>query len=96
MNERLRKLKEAVEHAHGCEAEHTVTLPVLERFQGQTIWEGVVSEFALTGHPKAKRCYAWSYEQGTETHYTTVLELPPVTGPHSAVQVSIAAQARHG
>ena len=95
MIERVQKLKEAVEAAHSCEAVYVVSVPVCERFQGQTIWEGVVTEFTLHGHPKAKRCYAWSYEQGSETHYTTVLELPPITGPHSAVLIAVAEQARN-
>jgi hypothetical protein len=47
------------------------------------------------GHPKAQICYAWSYyDDKGETQYTTVLELPPVDSPESAVKVAIAASAR--
>jgi hypothetical protein len=41
-----------------------------------------------------KRCYAWSFLEN-ETQYTTVLEIPPVNSPESAVKVAIAAKALH-
>jgi hypothetical protein len=40
------------------------TVPVIERFQGQTVWEGEVGVFDLSGHPKASRGDAWAYDQG--------------------------------
>ena len=36
-------------------------------FGDKTVWEGVVESFAITGHPKAKRCYAWSFLDGKPT-----------------------------
>ena len=62
--------------------------------EGETVCEGVVKSFSIKGHPCATRCYAWSYDLGAETHYTTVLELPPVESARSAVQVAIAAEAK--
>jgi hypothetical protein len=44
--------------------------------------------------PKAKRCYAWSFDDGKQTRSVTVLELPPVDSPETAVKVAIAAKAR--
>jgi hypothetical protein len=44
--------------------------------------------------PKAKRCYAWSAVENGEPKYTTVLEIPPVDSPESAVKVAIAAKAK--
>ncbi len=32
---------------------------MVERFQGETVWEGEVLIFALQGHPEATTCYAW-------------------------------------
>src|SRR5580658_8752950 len=61
-----------------------------EKLRNQTVWEGVVESFALTGHPKAKRCYAWSYQDNGETQYVNVLEIPPVISPKTAVQAAIA------
>jgi hypothetical protein len=60
---------------------------------GQSVaWEGVVEVFNLTGHPKAKRCYAWSYQGNKEEQFVTVLEIPPVVSPQTAVRASIAAR----
>lgn len=75
---------------HECDALHTASVPVHEVFQGQTAWEGVVEVFDLIGHPKAKRCYAWTY--GEPEEFITVLEIPPVTDAQSAVKVGVAHQ----
>ena len=47
--------------------------------------------FELTGHPHAKRCYAWSYIDKGEPQYVTVLERPPVDSAETAVQAAIVA-----
>lgn len=94
MTERIQRLKEAVEKTHKVKAEHEGSSAINETFKGNTAWEGVVESFVIEGHHMAKRCYAWSYEVGQETHYTTVLEIPPVTGPRSAVQTALVAAAR--
>ena len=44
--------------------ETAVKVPVHEVFNGQTVWHGDVEVFDLTGHPKAKRAYAWSHLDG--------------------------------
>jgi hypothetical protein len=62
----------------------------MEQFRGQTVWDGVVEVFNLTGHPRAKRCYGWTFIENDEPHYVTVLELPPVDSPHAAVRAAIA------
>ena len=67
-------------------------MPVHEVFQGKTAWQGVVEVFDLTGHPKAKRTYAWSHLDGDKdqsTRYVAVLEIPPVESPQTAVRASI-------
>jgi hypothetical protein len=94
MSERIDKLKGAIETMHHCTASHVASEPVIELFNGEVAWDGVVETFELGGHPKAKRCHAWSYEEGGETQFVTVLELPPVDSAESAVKVAIAAQAR--
>jgi len=86
-------LKEAIKKLHGCEAEHVGSVPVHEVFQGKTIWNGTVEVFTLNGHPKAKRCYAWSHAHGEkdeERRYVAVLEISPVESAISAVRVAIA------
>ena len=94
MSERVERLKSAVELAHHCVARHLGSEEVSDLFRGEVAWDAVVATFALEGHPKAKRCYAWSFIEDGETHYTTMLEIPPVDSPESAVRVSIATQGR--
>ena len=94
MSERIEKLKQAIETVHHCTATHVRSETVIDLFQAEVAWDAVVSTFDLQGHPKAKRCYAWSYIEDGETHCTTVLEIPPVDSPESAVQAAIAAKAQ--
>ena len=70
------------------------TSPVTEYFEGKLAWTGEVETFEIDGHPKARRCHAWSYEENSETQYVTVLEIPPVDSPSSAVTIAIAAKSR--
>jgi hypothetical protein len=90
MSKRIENLRAAIETMHRCKAAHERSAMVVERFKKQIVWEGVVESFALTGHPKAKRCYAWSYQDNGETQYVNVLEIPPVESPKTAVQAAIA------
>ena len=86
-----------VEHLHKCSARHCDTKPVTEVFQGRTIWQGDVEVFDLTGHPKAKRAYGWSHAHGkddADERFVTVLEIPPVESPETAVKVAIAAEVK--
>jgi hypothetical protein len=91
---RIAKIKDAIETMHRCTAHHVASEPVIELFNGEVAWDGVVETFELGGHPKAKRCYAWSYMERSDTQYVTVLELPPVDSAETAVKVVIAAAAK--
>jgi hypothetical protein len=92
--EYIDRLRLTVEHLHNCSALHAGSLPVKEVFSGQTVWEGDVEVFNLVGHPKAKRCYGWSF--GEPEEFITILELPPVDSPETAVKVAVAYQVRKG
>lgn len=91
MSERIEKLRDAVQVMHRCLAIHAESVPVREMFGQKVVWEGVVEAFTITGHPKAKRCYAWSYHDGKEDQFTTVLEIPPVKDAQTAVRAAIVA-----
>ena len=95
MNYRER-LARAIKATHGVSAAlYLRTVPVKEVFQGKTAWEGDVEVFAITGHKKATRCYAWGYEvKKDDWEIIAVLEIPPVDSPQAAVKVAIAAHAR--
>ena len=94
MSERIENLREAVETMHKCKARHVESKPVIELFRGEVAWDGVVEAFELTGHPHAKRCYAWSYMDKGEPQYVTVLEIPPVDSAEIAVKIAIVAQGK--
>ena len=61
-----------------------------EVFRGETVWKGDVEVYTLRGHPKAQRCYGWSY--GEPEKFITILEIPPVTDAASAVKVGVSYQ----
>jgi hypothetical protein len=79
---------------HGCGVLHLETVPVIECFQGETVWEGDVEVFDLIGHPKAKKGYAWAYDKAKGSEIVCVLELPPVISPRTAVQAAIVGKMR--
>ncbi len=88
-------LREAIWHMHHCGSVWVESVPVRETFQGQVVWEGEVQVFDMTGHPAARRCYAWSHAtEGTKRRFYAVLHAPPVDSPIAAVRASIVADAR--
>lgn len=94
-SEYIERLQMVIRHLHKCESAHLETVPVKETFRGETVWEGEVEVFSVSGHPRAVKCYAWSASQGKpDEKFTAVLELPPVKSALDAVRVSIVAQNR--
>jgi hypothetical protein len=93
----IEELQEVIRKMHGAESTHVETVPVVETFNGQTIWEGEVEVFDLQDHPTASRVYAWSHDRDDPEHperHVTVLQLPPAITPRRAVQASIASDYR--
>jgi hypothetical protein len=90
----LEELQNAIRAVHGCESVFVSTSKVRGFLENRLAWQGEVETFELIGHPRAKRCYAWAYEENGQLLTTAVLELPPVDSPASAVDVAIAAKAR--
>ena len=88
----IEELKDVIHKLHGVHSSHVESVPVKESFQGKTVWDGVVEVFDLTGHPKANRIYAWSHDTDDPANpkrYVTVLHIPPVISPQTAVQAAI-------
>jgi hypothetical protein len=81
-----------VEQLHKCKAHHVESVPITETFLGETVWQGKVEVFSLVGHPKAQRCYGWSYDEPEQ--FITILELPPVKSAHDAAKVGVAYQVK--
>jgi len=92
----MKELQRIIRELHGCESTYVESVPVREVFNKIPIWEGTVEVFDLKGHPKATRCYAWSYKDGSKTRTVTVLNIPPVDSPQTAVKVASANEARRG
>ena len=92
MSERIDKLREAVETMHKCKARHVSSEPTIELFRCEVAWDGVVETFDLEGHPKAKRCYAWSFVENGEPKYTTALEFSPSIRPRAPSQLRLRAR----
>ena len=94
MNASIIQLRNAVQTRHRCKAEHVKSVPVIEMFWHKVAWDGVVEVFRLSGHTKAKRCYAWSFTEAKETRFVTVLEIPPVESAQTAVRAAIASEVK--
>lgn len=94
----LRALVDAVENLHRVKASFVRSIKVQERFQGATVWRGLVSLFELTGHPTASLCYAWSsaVEGSNKRRFYAVLKIPPVDSPEAAVRAAIVADHKAG
>lgn len=88
-------LRAAIKRLHGCDSTHVRTEKVAELHGAIPVWAGEVEVFDLTGHPKAKRAYAWSFEndKGKKEH-VAVLELPPVMNAQTAVQAYLISLSR--
>ena len=92
------ELKKAVKQMHHCNTRLIQSVPVREKFERETVWEGVVHVFALTGHPTAAQAYAWSspIEGSDKRRFFAVLHVPPITSPVDAVRAAIVAEQRDG
>lgn len=95
----IEEIKAVLFNLHNVDAAtHVETVPVFEEFQGEPVWEGEVEVFDIE-HPKAKRAYGWGHSAGEDDEsrrYVTVLEIPPVDSPQTAVRASIVSDFKQG
>jgi hypothetical protein len=97
-NAYIQELGEVIHKLHGGTATHHESVPVKEVFQGQTVWDGVVEVFNLKGHPKTHRAYAWSHQTDdpkNPVRHVTVLHIPPVVSPLTAVRAALMQEYRN-
>lgn len=92
--EYLEELQDAIRRLHGVESEYVETVPIVEEFEGRTMWEGDVSVFKVIGHPQTDTAYAWRDYQAGKKRYVAVLQLPPVDSPQLAVRAAVVASIR--
>ena len=89
------ELAGAILRMHGAHAKHVESVPVLETYRGQVVWDGVVEVYDLVGHPTAKRAYAWAHEGDSGgRRFVAVLHAPPIDSPLKAVQAAIVQEHR--
>jgi hypothetical protein len=94
----LDELKAAIHKLHGARATHRESVPVKKVFKGETVWDGIVEVFDLHGHSKANTAYAWLHDTGDPekpAQHVTVLHVPPVVSPLTAVQAFILQEIRN-
>ncbi len=95
----IQGLKDTIRDLHGVEAKHIESVPVTEVFEGRTIWDGLVEIFELDGHPMATHAYAWAHDTDDPRkpkRHVTVLRIPPVESPETAVRAAIVQEFRLG
>ena len=88
----IEELQEVIRKLHGVESRHLRSVPVTEKFEGKTVWDGIVEVFELAEHETAKLVYAWSHETDDPANprrHVTVLHLGPVMSPETAVRAAI-------
>ncbi len=94
----LEELRDVIRRVHGAEATHVESVAVKETFKGETVWEGIVEVFDLTGHATAHRVYAWAHETDNPDkpiRHVTVLHLHPIKSAQDAVRAAIMQEARN-
>lgn len=70
---------------------------VTEIHHGQTVWDGIVEVFDLSGHPKGNRIYAGADKTDDPVdpkRHVTVLHIPPVKFPETAIRAAIVQESR--
>ena len=92
MTERILSIKCAVEKNIGGTARHVASTAVIEIFEGDLIWEGVVETFEVTCNPNVKRCYGFTYREDDSLGYATIAETDEVNSPKMAVKAFIASR----
>ena len=94
----IEELQAAIRELHGVESEHIASVPVKETFKEETVWDGVVEVFSLADHPKTDTVYAWLHDTGDPKNpvkRVTVLHVPPVVSPLTAVRAFIVQEFRN-
>ena len=86
-----RQMQAGIRQMHRCDSQHVASFAVRKVSGSRTVWVGKVDEFELIDCRTAKSCYAWYYREWNRTQTFSVLKIPPVHSPQSAVQLALAA-----
>jgi hypothetical protein len=94
----LQELREVIHNLHGAEAIYVQSAFVRETHNGEILLDGVVEVFDLVGHPQSNRIHVWSHDTDDPEHprrHITVLHIPPVVSPQTAVQAVILQESKN-
>ena len=92
MTDRILNIKCAVEKSTGGIARHIASTGVIEVFENNLLWEGVVETFEIACNPTTKRCYGFAYREDETLQYATIAETDEVNSPKMAVKAFIASR----
>lgn len=87
-------LQDEISAIHGCKSNYCRTVHIRESVDGGPVWDGFVKVFDLSGHAEAECCYAWTERVEGRLQITTILSLPPIDSPESAVRAVLAGSDR--
>jgi hypothetical protein len=93
MNATLEKIQRAVEKTAGGAVSHLESRPVVETFQGNVIWKGIVEVFTVS-NPPPEKAYGWIVAAQGSPDYVAVLGTPPINAPLDAVRAWIVSQSK--
>ena len=86
----IESFQRAILATHKCQSDLRERVFVREVFEDETVWEGEVLVFDLTGHRHSITCYAWSVNR----RITAVLAEGLVDSPQAAVRAATVAERR--
>jgi hypothetical protein len=95
MNATREELQRAIEKTVGGAVSHAETVSVIESFQGQVIWKGMVDVFKVN-NPPPEKAYGWIVAAETAPDFVTVLGVHPINTPLDAVRAWIVAGSEKG
>ena len=93
MSALIDKITRAVERTVNGPVTHRESVPIVETFRGQTVWEGVVEVFDVATPPPAL-AYGWAVEGDGGPQYIAVKGEPPADSPLAAVRVWLVSQSK--
>ena len=94
----LKAIQKAIKKLYGCGSKHLESVPITEKTGDIVVWSGIVEVFELKNHPKAQICYGWGHHTDTKnikSRYVTVLGIPPIDSPITAVRASIISDSKN-
>ena len=84
--QQLNALQQAIRMRHGCASTYSQTRYGRASDGEVNSRDRIIYVFRLIDHPQAKCCYAWKQDGAAGTALVTVLEVPPVHSPETALR----------